>query len=173
VASARAQARLDTRPDALKSPLAMEWTGASRTCEAAGGQVAEAALHRERLPAGRASGFKAVPNRADATRTRSRKYNRWVIYEWDPAKAAANERKHGVSFDEAKTVYLDSLAETFDDPDHSQDERRFITIGMSAQQRLLFVAHADSGGERIRIISARTATRGEANAYQERSAKRP
>jgi len=56
-----------------------------------------------------------------------------VIYEWDQAKAAANERKHGVSFDEAKTVYLDPLAETFDDPDHSQDERRFITIGMSTQ----------------------------------------
>jgi uncharacterized DUF497 family protein len=61
-----------------------------------------------------------------------------VIYEWDPAKAAASERKHGVPFDEAKTVYLDPLAETFDDPDHSQDERRFITIGMSTQQRLLF-----------------------------------
>lgn len=96
-----------------------------------------------------------------------------MIYEWDPAKAAANERKHGVSFDEAKTVYLDPLAETFDDPDHSQDERRFIMIGMSTEQRLLFVAHADSGADRIRIISARTATRGEAHAYQERSAKRP
>ena len=68
-----------------------------------------------------------------------------MIYEWDPAKAAANERKHGVSFDEAKTVFLDPLAETFDDPDHSADERRFITIGMSTQQRLLFIAHADRG----------------------------
>ena len=93
-----------------------------------------------------------------------------VIYEWDTAKAAANERKHGVSFDEARTVYLDPLAETFDDPDHSEHERRFITIGMSTQERLLFVAHADRGVERI---SARMATRGETNAYQERSAKRP
>jgi uncharacterized DUF497 family protein len=96
-----------------------------------------------------------------------------VIYEWDLEKAAANERKHGVSFDEAKTIYLDPFAETFDDPDHSDDERRFITIGMSTQQRLLFVAHADSGVDRVRIISARTATRGETNAYQEHSAKRP
>ena len=96
-----------------------------------------------------------------------------MIYEWDADKAAANERKHGVSFDEAKTVYLAPLAETFDDPDHSQDEHRFITLGMSTQQRLLFVAHADGGADRIRIISARAATRGEINAYQERSAKRP
>lgn len=96
-----------------------------------------------------------------------------MIYEWDPDKAAANERKHGVSFDEAKTIYLDPFAETFDDPDHSEGERRFITIGMSSQQRLLFVAHADSGVDRVRIISARLTTRGETNAHQERSAKRP
>jgi len=95
-----------------------------------------------------------------------------VIYEWDPPKAAANERKHGVSFDEAKTVFLDPFAETFDDPDHSVDERRFITIGMTRQQRLVFVAHADGGLDRVRIISARTATRGESNAYQKRIAKR-
>ena len=96
-----------------------------------------------------------------------------MIYEWDPDKAAANQRKHGVSFDEAKTVFVDPFAETFDDPDHSGDERRFITIGMSTGQHLLFVAHADSGVDRVRIISARLATRGETNAYQERSAKRP
>jgi uncharacterized protein len=96
-----------------------------------------------------------------------------VIYEWDLDKATANARKHGVSFDEAQTVFLDPFAETFDDPDHSVDERRFITIGMSTQQQLLFVAHADSGVDRIRIISARPATRGEANAHQERSAKQP
>ena len=95
-----------------------------------------------------------------------------MIYEWDSEKAAANERKHGVSFDEAKTVFVDPFAETFDDPDHSTDERRFITIGMSAQQRLLFVAHADRGVDRIRIISARVSTRGETHAHQERSAKR-
>jgi uncharacterized protein len=95
-----------------------------------------------------------------------------VIYEWDPPKATANERKHGVSFDEAKTVFLDPFAETFDDPDHSADERRFITIGMTSGQRLVFIAHADGGVDRVRIVSARAATRGESNAYQERSAKR-
>ena len=65
-----------------------------------------------------------------------------------------------------------ALAETFDDPDHSTDERRFITIGRSTQQRLLFVAHTDHGADRVRIISARLTTRGETNAYQERTAKR-
>jgi uncharacterized protein len=95
-----------------------------------------------------------------------------VIYEWDAAKAAANERKHGVSFDEARTVFLDPFAETFDDPDHSFEERRFITLGMSVEQRLLFVAHADRGEDRVRIMSARPATRGEIHAYKERSHKR-
>jgi hypothetical protein len=91
-----------------------------------------------------------------------------VIYEWDPQKAARNLRRHGVSFDEAITVFLDPLALTFDDPDHSVDERRFITIGLSIEQRLLFVAHADRSEDRIRIISARRATRGESHEYQER-----
>ena len=94
-----------------------------------------------------------------------------MIYEWDTKKAAANELKHGVSFDEARTVFLDPLAETFDDPDHSDDEDRLMTIGMSVQQRLLFVAHADRGEDRVRIISARVATRGEIHAYQERNRK--
>jgi hypothetical protein len=95
-----------------------------------------------------------------------------VIYEWDTKKAEENLRKHGVSFDEGKTVFLDPLAETFDDPDHSADERRFITLGMSTSQRLLVIAHADSGDDRIRIISARAATRRESYAHQERSGKR-
>ena len=96
-----------------------------------------------------------------------------MIYEWDPDKAADNERKHvGVSFDEAKTVFLDPFAETFNDPDHSVDERRFMTIGLSTRPRLLFVAHVDRGADRVRIISARVATRGENYAYQERSTKR-
>ena len=94
-----------------------------------------------------------------------------MIYEWDRAKAVDNERKHGISFDEAASVFLDPLAETFEDPDHSADERRFITIGESTQRRLLFVAHADRGVDRVRIISARFATRGETNAYQERKTK--
>ena len=94
-----------------------------------------------------------------------------MIYEWDADKASANELKHGVSFDEARTVFLDPLAETFDDPDHSADEDRLMTIGMSVQRRLLFVAHADRGEDRVRIISARVATRGEIHAYQERNPK--
>ena len=61
-----------------------------------------------------------------------------MIYEWDPAKAAANRRKHGVSFDEAASVFRDPFALTFNDPDHSLDERRAITIGASSDQRVLF-----------------------------------
>lgn len=90
-----------------------------------------------------------------------------MIYEWDPAKAARNRRKHGVSFDEASSVFRDPFAITFDDPDHSLDERRFITIGVSSRQRLLFVAHVDHRVARVRLISARRATPSEANAYQE------
>ena len=95
-----------------------------------------------------------------------------MIYEWDSVKAAQNERKHGVSFEEAITVFLDPLAITFDDPDHSIGERRFITIGTSTNQRLLFVAHADIDEDRIRMISARATTRHEIHAYQERDPKR-
>ncbi len=87
-------------------------------------------------------------------------------YEWDPAKAARNERKHRVSFVEAATVFADPLAVTFDDPDHSSDEDRFITIGHSTAGRLLFVAHADRGAG-IRIISARKATRRETHDFEE------
>jgi uncharacterized DUF497 family protein len=76
-----------------------------------------------------------------------------VIYESDIKKAGENLRKHDVSFEEAKVVFLDP-SETFDDPDHSEDVRRFITLGMSTSQRLLFVAHAGSGEDRVRIISA-------------------
>ena len=93
-----------------------------------------------------------------------------MIYEWDSEKAAENKRKHGVSFDEARSVFLDPLALTFDDPDHSLSERRFITIGIT-NQRLVFVAHVDKDEDRIRIISAREATRRESYEYQERSRK--
>jgi uncharacterized DUF497 family protein len=65
-----------------------------------------------------------------------------VIYEWDPRKAATNLRKHGVSFDEATSVFADAFALTFDDPDHSAEELRFITIGTSSTERVLFVSHA-------------------------------
>ena len=94
-----------------------------------------------------------------------------MIYEWDPEKAAENQRKHGISFDEAITVFLDPLALSFDDPDHTSSDRRFITIGMTTNQRVVFVSHADGDNDRIRIISARETTRRETYDYQERSRK--
>jgi uncharacterized protein len=87
-------------------------------------------------------------------------------FEWDPKKAAANLRKHGVSFSEAATVMADRLSVTFPDPDHSLDEDRYLTVGTSAQRRLIMVAHTDRAG-RIRIISARELTRAEREAYEE------
>ncbi len=87
-------------------------------------------------------------------------------FEWDERKAAANEKKHGVSFHEAATVFGDPLAITFADPDHSENERRYVTFGMSRVDRLLVVAHADRE-RRIRIISARTMTRHERKIYEE------
>jgi uncharacterized DUF497 family protein len=76
-----------------------------------------------------------------------------VNFEWDPAKARANRRKHRVPFEEAATVYGDALALTYPDPDHSISEQRFITIGISSAKRVLIVAHAERG-ESIRIISS-------------------
>lgn len=87
-------------------------------------------------------------------------------FEWDRTKAAANLRKHGVSFVDAATVFGDPLAYTFPDPDHSQGETRWITFGMSKGRLLLVVAHVERG-YRIRIISAREATRHERKIYQE------
>ena len=78
-------------------------------------------------------------------------------FEWDRDKAASNRRKHGVSFDEAVTAFYDPLGATFSDPDHSGEEDRMITVGYSAQERLLVVCHAERGGA-VRIISARRAT---------------
>lgn len=78
-------------------------------------------------------------------------------FEWDPNKARWNFKKHGVTFDEAVTVFYDPLSATFDDPDHSAGERRLITIGFSAQGRLMVVCHAERGSA-VRIISARLAT---------------
>jgi uncharacterized protein len=75
-------------------------------------------------------------------------------FEWDPRKAAANRRKHGVSFEDAATAVRDTLAATGDDPDHSLDEDRFVTFGVSTQGRLLAVAHTEREGV-IRIITAR------------------
>jgi uncharacterized DUF497 family protein len=78
-------------------------------------------------------------------------------FEWDPGKARRNLRKHGVSFDEAVTAFYDPLSATFDDPDHSIGEQRYITVGFSSQNRLLIVGHTERG-EAVRIISARLAT---------------
>ena len=89
-----------------------------------------------------------------------------MTYEWDPAKAAANVKKHRVSFEEAASVFLDASALTFLDPDHSAGEDREITIGRSVQQRILFVAHA-AREDRIRIISARRTTTRERRQYEE------
>jgi uncharacterized protein len=87
-------------------------------------------------------------------------------FEWDPRKDAANRRKHGAGFREAATVFGDPLATTFPDIDHSVSEQRFLTIGASANGRLLVVAHTESR-ERTRIISARPVTRRERSFYEE------
>jgi hypothetical protein len=83
-----------------------------------------------------------------------------VTFEWDTRKAAANRAKHGVSFEEAATVFADPDARLFDDPDHAVDELRFLIVGLSAATRVLLVVHLERG-ERIRLISARVATRRE------------
>jgi len=87
-------------------------------------------------------------------------------FEWDPAKAVANLEKHGVAFEEAVTVFQDPLAQIHPDPDHSATERREILLGYSAQGQLLLVSFTDRQG-RIRVISARQATRGERRDYEE------
>jgi uncharacterized DUF497 family protein len=87
-------------------------------------------------------------------------------FEWDEDKAGANRKKHKVEFGEAATVFGDALSATFPDPDHSRDEDRYITIGTSERDRVLIVSHADREG-RVRIISARKATRRERKAYEE------
>ena len=78
-------------------------------------------------------------------------------FEWDPEKAKRNLKNHAVSFDESVTVFYDPLSATFDDPDHSIGEHRYITIGFSSRSRLLVVGHTDRE-EIIRIINARPAT---------------
>jgi uncharacterized protein len=88
-----------------------------------------------------------------------------VRFEWDPEKEARNLRKHGVSFEEASTVFGDALAGTILDSRHSELEVRFITLGMSSGNRLLVVSHTDAG-ESIRVISARAATAHERRRYE-------
>ena len=86
-------------------------------------------------------------------------------FEWDPKKSESNANKLRVTFEEAATVLSDSLSMTAYDPDHSQDEDRYITIGTSTEGRLLIVAHTDRN-DRIRIISARQTTARERKVYE-------
>ena len=88
-------------------------------------------------------------------------------FEWDPAKAASNIRKHGVSFDEAVTVFKDPLAFIFNDIAHSEQEHREIIIGASALQRMIVVCFVERIEDLVRIISARPATRQEIKDYEE------
>lgn len=88
-----------------------------------------------------------------------------LTYEWDKRKEASNIKKHGVSFHEASTVFLDSVSLTFFDPDNSDDEDRFITLGIATTGRMLFISHTDRGTV-TRLISAREATKKEREEYE-------
>ncbi|MBI3773776.1 MAG: BrnT family toxin [Gammaproteobacteria bacterium] len=91
-----------------------------------------------------------------------------IKFEWAPVKAASNLRKHGVSFEEARSVFYDEFAIQFFDPEHSgMEEDRFIMLGLSSEARILVVCHCERGsGDVIRIISARKATRKECRYYE-------
>ena len=89
-----------------------------------------------------------------------------MSFEWDPKKARVNLREHGVTFEEASSALRDLLSATGHDPDHSEDEDRFVTFGLSSRGRLLTVSHTDRGNA-IRIISARIATNIERQLYEE------
>ena len=87
-------------------------------------------------------------------------------FEWEPRKASANLKKHGVSLEEAKSVFYDESAKLISDPDHSEDEEKFILLGLSHSLRVLLVCHCyRSEGNVVRIISARKATPKESKAY--------
>jgi uncharacterized DUF497 family protein len=88
------------------------------------------------------------------------------LFEWDTKKAESNARKHGVTFDEACTVFGDPLAILKSDPDHSAEEQRYLLLGMSSRHRVLVVAHAERL-PRTRLISARRATTKERRTYEE------
>jgi len=94
---------------------------------------------------------------------------KWLSFSWDARKNASNRKKHGISFEEAQTVFEDENALLIDDPDHSIDEDRFILLGLSARPRILVVCHCyREQDDVIRIISARKATRSEQIQYLER-----
>jgi uncharacterized DUF497 family protein len=88
-------------------------------------------------------------------------------FEWDERKNASNQKKHGISFGEAKTVFADELGRLISDPDHSEGEEHFILMGMSSQHRLLIVCHCERTSDTIRIISARKADKFERRQYED------
>ena len=90
-----------------------------------------------------------------------------MTYEWDEVKAQLNIAKHGVSFDEAKSVFGDEFGLVIFDEEHSQGEERFLLLGQSARSRILLVVHCYKDGDIIRIISARKATKNEQKQYKE------
>ena len=91
-----------------------------------------------------------------------------LYFEWDPGKNRRNVQKHGVSFEEAETVFADSSARMIHDPDHSEKEDRFVLLGMSQKLKVLVVCHCyRKSEEKIRIISARKATKKEQRFYME------
>lgn len=90
-------------------------------------------------------------------------------FQWDARKSASNERKHGVSFDEARSVFADERALLIDDPDHSDDETRFVLLGLASTLRLVVVCHCyREPGDSVRLISARRADSSERATYTER-----
>ena len=89
-----------------------------------------------------------------------------ITFEWDASKASLNKKKHGISFDEAKTVFFDENAKVIHDPEHSDDEERFIILGLSVNVRMLVVIHCYRKNDRIiRLISAKKATQKESAQY--------
>jgi uncharacterized protein len=92
-------------------------------------------------------------------------------FSWDSRKARSNERKHGVSFEEAETVFSDENGLLLDDPDHSDRERRYLLLGLSSSLRILVVSHTLRGADTIRIINAREADASEGRQYLERLGK--
>ena len=90
-----------------------------------------------------------------------------ILFTWDPRKNSANIQKHGISFEEAKSVFYDENARLIHDPDHSENEERFIILGLSEMLNILVVCHCYREENEIIIISARKATKNEQNQYQE------
>jgi uncharacterized DUF497 family protein len=90
-----------------------------------------------------------------------------LVFEWDESKNTSNQKKHGISFSEAKTIFTDQFARLIADPDNSEDEDRFVLLGTSINSKLLVVCHCSRSNDCIRIISARKADRQERHIYEE------